>query len=207
VAVLIVNLNTTTVAFNLNTLNPRRQFKPWPVALRRGGMFDLTANQLASTLLEAQQLIGASPDALFFLNRKTIGLLDTVTGEAVNPAVPPTASVPTQEIPVARLLTDVEVDQGFVLPADAVGADLIDASTLRVTAAPEPEAPPAPAPPATAPPPTPVIILFNSSFLFCKAFAHNLGKYGLTVKLAALVSVLMFSAVISRLSSCKMRAA
>jgi hypothetical protein len=141
VAVLIVNLNTTTVAFNLNTLNPRRQFKPWPVALRRGGMFDLTANQLASTLLEAQQLIGASPDALFFLNRKTIGLLDTVTGEAVNPAVPPTASVPTQEIPVARLLTDVEVDQGFVLPADAVGADLIDASTLRVTAAPEPEVP------------------------------------------------------------------
>jgi hypothetical protein len=104
-------------------------------------MFDLTANQLASTLLEAQQLIGASPDALFFLNRKTIGLLDTVTGEAVNPAVPPTASVPTQEIPVARLLTDVEVDQGFVLPADAVGADLIDASTLRVTAAPEPEVP------------------------------------------------------------------
>lgn len=102
-------------------------------------MFDLTANQLASTLLEAQQLIGASPDALFFLNRKTIGLLDTVTGEAVNPATSPTASTPTQEIPVARLLTDVEVDQGFVLPSDAGSADLVDASALRVTATPEPE--------------------------------------------------------------------
>jgi hypothetical protein len=101
-------------------------------------MFDLTANQLASTLLEAQQLIGASPDALFFLNRKTIGLLDTVTGAAVNPATPPTASTPTQEIPVARLLTDVEVDQGFVLPSDAGSADLVDASELRVTATSEP---------------------------------------------------------------------